>query len=516
MKEFWYSWIAAVAAVFMISPAAAQSGQIGSYQSILSKAGYSSQQSHQDTTPNIPAPGLPSAPALPSQGSGHVPHPPAAGSHNSNHTSNNHSMSTSPMGSGTHGHATQGVPFPAVQGNCATGVPSGAAIGGIGAPMNGMSSVVANGCASNGQVVVGGGPAVSGYIDGGAGCNDAVYAPGGSFGNASGGFGRGLFSGGGNTNTVVGLFGLFFDRDYEDDRPLSSNAAGQYLFSTDADNEMIGGYGVDIGRRNCNGRGIGFRYWGLDSNSSTSILSPAPLTTNVGGFMGVDLAGYNLEEIFNYGEFHTIDRETEIHNIELNLLQNGGTYTTRGGRAGNFELFGGFRWFEFDERFRYSSVRSFAGGVPAGVPDEVYLDLDTSNTLLGVQVGGRTEVCLTQRLRFAGGTRLGLFNNRITARQNSRILGGALATIAATGDIYDFESQKDDVAFIGELDAGLIYQLNNKARLNIGYRAMSVAGVALAVDQFPYDFSNVAEINRIKSNGQLLLHGGYAGLEWCY
>lgn len=469
MKRFWYAWTAAALSVAMISPTVAQDGgEIGSYQSILSRAGF-------QQAPNYIAPG---------EHPGITPpqHPTAPAQH----------RITPPQ--------QAGVPFQ-------QSVPQ--------TPLA-PRTVVQDGFGGTdpGHQPVANGLSEQNYVTGATGCGGDVYSPGACFRGGRHFLSR-LASGGGS-NTVVGVFGLFFDRDYEDDRPLSSSGAGGYLFSTDADNDTIGGVGIDLIRRNCNGRGFGIRYWGLYSNTAQASLSPAPLYTAISGLSDLTLAGYNVAQIYNYGRIHTVTRESEIQNLEVSVFRNGGAFTTCRGRSANVEFFGGFRWFEFDEDFRYTTCRDYSGGVPAGVPDEVYFNLETSNTLLGAQVGGRSEVCLTNRLRFAGSTRVGLFNNHIQSDQNIREFGGPFAVVNATSGDYNYSNEKNDVAFIGEFDVALIYQFSQKTRFNIGYRALGVSGVALAADQIPYNFNNVAEITRIKSNGELILHGGYAGLEFCF
>ena len=63
---------------------------------------------------------------------------------------------------------------------------------------------------------------------------------------------------------------------------------------------------------------------------------------------------------------------------------------------------------------------------------------------------------------------------------------------------------------------GLIYLLTNSCRATIGYRLIGVTGVALVPDQIPVNFTDVNQIERINSNGSLLLHGFYGGLNFCF
>ena len=116
----------------------------------------------------------------------------------------------------------------------------------------------------------------------------------------------------------------------------------------------------------------------------------------------------------------------------------------------------------------------------------------------------------------SAGSKGGVYNNRINARQTIIDDAGAYAQVgsgAYAGSNYDFQDQKDDLAFLGELDLGLIFQHSQRTRVKFGYRIVGVAGVALADGQIPYDFTDGDEILRAHSDGSLILSGGYAGIE---
>lgn len=326
----------------------------------------------------------------------------------------------------------------------------------------------------------------------------------------------GKFFCGGDANWVVGVNALIFARDYEDDKGLSYNSTpGQYLFSTDADFQTFAGLETVISRRNCSGSGWEARYWGLYPNSTSTMIDNMPGTA-LTGLQNLDFAPAmaNVLQVYDAADRHRITRDNTINSLELNLLRNGGSFTGFRCRNAYYELLGGFRWFQFDENFTYSAINSAAPW-----PSQLDYGINVRNSLLGFQLGGRTEWCLTDKLRLATGLRAGVFNNRIS--HNSRIADqvGNEATIMSgpfAGAMYDFESTKNDIAFLGELDTGLIYQISCRTRLNFGYRVFGVNGLALAPNQFPYNFTDANDIQRIDSNGGLLLHGAYAGAQFCF
>lgn len=386
---------------------------------------------------------------------------------------------------------------------------SGVAMGG-GYVDSGYGGMMDGGC---------GGNVYSGVVDSGIGYAEPAYsAPVFS----SGGYtGAQLFSGGGrarSANWVVGVFAMSFARDYEDGVFLSQNPAGDQLFTTDADEGDFGGYGVNLTRRQCNGRGLELRYWAFNTSATAqldgaNVYSVMP-TLN---YLEHGPSARDVLAIYDTTEFHTITRETDINNFEVNLLNNGGFYQTRRGRSAAFELVGGIRWFQFDERLAYTTVGDTAA-FPLATESFTYQS-QVNNDLVGFQLGARNELCLTNRLRGFFGVTAGIFNNHIQTQQNFFDANGVGATLTdgpSTGREYDYSDEKNDVAILGELDMGVTYQLSQRARARFGYRTFGVAGVALAADQIPVDFRRTDRVQRANSNGSLLLHGGYAGMEFCF
>ena len=317
-----------------------------------------------------------------------------------------------------------------------------------------------------------------------------------------------------NTNWFVGLRGLIFTREYEDDLGLSyiGTRGG---FSTDADLNNFGGFEAFVGGRHCSGWGWQLGYWGLYPERADTTFGPTPLTA-LGGLSALDfpLTGQDVQAIYNSADNHRYYRTNEFHNFEANFLRNAGCINGLCCNAINLELLAGFRYFRFREDFRYGTFTT-----NPLYPAQLFYDLETENDLIGFQLGCRSEYCLTKRFRFSLGTKLGIYDNQIYSRQSIHDDSGNFAQITGgpyAGTTYAFASRKHDVAFLGEFDLGLIYQISCCWRLAVGYRAVVASGVALAPDQVPFNFTDPREINRINSNGCLVLHGAYAGLEFCF
>ena len=482
MKRFWSSWLAVVASTAMISSATAQndwnqSNDIGSYQSILSRAGYQNGEA-------------------PAQVNGVVPG--QMGTPSGEHIFNGQPRSGQAM-NGPNMNAQPAMGQPMHVGGCA---------GDCGGGVNGCTGGVGYAGQQNYGGQIGNGGYTDGYPDG---CNDGdVYGRTSGLASRLGGLGSRAGSG---SNYVFGAQALFFRRDHEDDVPLTRNGAGQVLRSTSARMGTMGGVSFGLTKRNCNGNGIQFGYWGLyPGQQNSQILGPG-LSSYLTGFNSLAVApgAQNLLNYYNNSDSNRIYRDNEIHSAEGNLLRNGGNYTTRGGRAGNFEMLGGMRWFQFNEDFRYSAFYAAAN------PSQVDYTINNTNTLLGFQIGGRNQLCLSDRLTLITATKLGAFNNRINSDQSITDSNGNFAYRTALGvDDYNYSSTKNDLALLGELDMGMAYRFSQNARATFGYRVLGINGLALAPSQIPRNFDNGAEISSINSNNSLILGGGYAGLEFCY
>ena len=390
----------------------------------------------------------------------------------------------------------------------------------MGAPVynNTMPMYSSGGCNSG---MVGGAPAGGVYGATGGGCasvynhgqvmgSNAVYgAPvygGATYGDSCGATYSGpAIAPARNSNWIFGVYGIGFLRDYEDDIILSYNPVGDVLATTNADNGLMGGVETLIGRRGCSGTGWEARYWGLyPGESSASILNATTLLTTT-QYIAHPASGFDVYNIYNTSNDHRIFRNNQFHNVELNLLSNAGCNGRR-----SYEWIAGFRWFEFDEYFRYTAINTGGGGYPTRFDYTV----DVSNTLLGFQMGGRKEICLGSKARIHLGGRGGIFNNHMRSRQ--LFVDDANGYGQLAGNNYDYTSTKNDVAVLGELDLGMSYQFSSCARIRGGYRVIGVSGVALAPNQIPRDFRDALDIQRIKSNGGLILHGFYVGGEFCF
>ncbi|MBC8357224.1 MAG: BBP7 family outer membrane beta-barrel protein [Planctomycetes bacterium] len=327
-----------------------------------------------------------------------------------------------------------------------------------------------------------------------------------------------------------GVGGVIMNRDRENNLWLSvdqTDIRDRTLNSNDADFSYAGGAAATIGHYfNCGRNSAEFVYWGIYPNTGEANSFGADTAVGIDTILHFDGLQYDaglgggaqdLSGTFFFdAERHRVQRDYNVYNIELNLL---GHDFASGCGALQLGWTAGVRYLRFDDDFLYSSDgidTTFTGDAR-----EVHYDIDVENNLIGFQVGGRADYCVGSRLSLFANTKVGIYGNHIGHR--SRIYGAngqAFVGDAASpyfGQDVDITSDKDDFAMIGDLSIGANWCINSCWTINAGYRAVGVSGVALSTNQVPVDFIGALDsIRTVDANGSLILHGAFAGINYCY
>lgn len=365
------------------------------------------------------------------------------------------------------------------------------------------------------------------YADGGyygpGDCGDGSCGTGydgDGYYDESGRNGRGLGSGGSRISqlfdkcgrdvyTVVGARWLYMRRDGSDFRELSyeNPMPTDRLLISDADLGHQHGVEAFFVRQDDCGKGWEGRYWGLGSQTNVVTLGNMPIT---------QLTGLNLVNIgpwgtagglFNTADYHRIQRSSEFHNFEWNLINHASVCSNN-----NWLYRGifGLRVMRFRDALQYSAHS--ASGFGALGFTSVNYNILTRNTFVGAQAGGSGEYCVTDKLRLGVGANAGIGSNFIEADQTIANSNGVVGVVPGFGN-YSIMNDDNDLAAFGEFDARMYYHVSCNWRLSLGYRVLGLAGVALAQDQIP---NTVSDLSYVKRDGGLLLHGLTMGAEFSY
>ncbi len=311
--------------------------------------------------------------------------------------------------------------------------------------------------------------------------------------------------------TVVGTRWLYLRRDGADYKSLSYEAGmpSDRLLVEDANIGHQNGIEVFFVRQDQNGRGWESRYWGLAAGHASSTLGNMPVT-QLNGLASIDIGPWgDVADLYNMADFHSVNRVSELHSFEWNLVNHASTCG-----SGNWLYRGilGTRVIRFRDRLDYSANSATNFGFDF---DQVNYSLLTRNTFVGAQAGGSGEYCLTDKFRLGLGATAGVGQVFMDADQTISTSTGVLANHPGGGN-FSYMNTANDLSMFGELDARVYYHLNSNMRLSAGYRFLGISGLALAQNQIPYAFTDVAELNSIKRDSGLILHGLSFGAEFSY
>jgi len=173
----------------------------------------------------------------------------------------------------------------------------------------------------------------------------------------------------------------------------------------------------------------------------------------------------------------------------------------------------GVRYFRFEESFLFGSRNGATWG-EAGGTNEAYLDDKCRNDLVGFQFGADFSYNMFGNWRLFAAPKLGIYNNHVQHYFNLRRGDGVIASAAPAGvtETYPVSSTEDALAFLSEIDLGMDWQVAHNWSVFLGYRVIFATGIALADNQIPTYVVDIPEIADIDTNGDLVLHGAFAGV----
>jgi hypothetical protein len=285
--------------------------------------------------------------------------------------------------------------------------------------------------------------------------------------------------------------------------------ADQVLNTANASAHWDGGGEFTIGRCfGCDNK-VDLTYWGIwQLKGAASVTDPnnnlgTPLDTTNGG---LTLNGQTADSFYASSHETLIQRNDQVNNVELNWSYNP-TGADRSCGVSSTWL-AGLRYFRFDEDLLWTSVAGgFTYGEDGGA-DQADLQFRCKNDLLGFQVGNRLDWKFCDRCGIFLCAKGGIYGNNAST-EATWSTGSGVSGFAYSG-------HRDDVAFIGQADLGLNYDINCRWSATIGYRVVVATGIALADNQIPAFLAAQSDMQDVKTNGDLVLNGGFAGVSFCW
>lgn len=298
----------------------------------------------------------------------------------------------------------------------------------------------------------------------------------------------------------------------------SGNNPNQLMKTCDTNLAQGHGGEIRLGQRfSCNTWALEAAYWGLSPMSGSSSMThpngvSTPLDFTDVAYANAAIPGLPVD-LFDGAAEHRIDRACEVHNIEVNLVRLGAHFDCS--ERCNLDLLLGVRFFRFRDHLRFSSLD--AGGAWSTPTDVGILDDQTINSLLGLQIGGDLNYLLCRNLSLSLVPKFGIYGNHMENRfQAFRGDGEAFAPDPGSGvpGSYPVNTNQNVVAFLTEVDLSVDWQMTPCWSAFIGYRLVVAADIALADRQIPPYVVDIPEIEAIDFDGELVLHGAFAGLRY--
>ena len=268
-------------------------------------------------------------------------------------------------------------------------------------------------------------------------------------------------------------------------------------------------------------------YWQVFPDDVTGQLFTATTPGNVNSalaFTGLDYdngdggGAQPVDNFFTAAQLLEARRTYDYRNVELNFLRMPYVYGGPNSMS-RLALLAGARYFRGAESFTFAAdlLDANFGNDPA---NELLYDIQVENHLVGFQLGALLDVNVTQRITGQINSKFGIYNNHMNIDQ-AVFAGNGGATINDPGGPFDGQpfavvSEKDDVAFLAELDAGLAYTYGCNWRFTGGYRVLAVSGYADAISQISRDFTDLSSAAFIQDHDSLVLHGAYGGIEYTW
>jgi hypothetical protein len=293
------------------------------------------------------------------------------------------------------------------------------------------------------------------------------------------------------------------------------NEANQLYNTQDVDLRFHNGVEVHVGRRFCCDQwALEGVYWFLDRQTREATFG-GPLSTplTVGH---VEFNGVGANAWFDNAAAHRLRRTNDFQNVEINLIRNRlyGQWDSPWG----VDWLVGVRYFRFEERLIFGALQNNSVWGEDGGAVEAYFDDKVVNHLVGFQFGFNADWRVVDGVRLFVTPKLGIYNNHIHQDFQAYLGDGTIATTGSSGvaGTYPVVSSTNHFSFLGQIDVGVDWRFLPRWSLQGGYRLIAVTGVGLADNQFPPYLVDIPEIAAIDTNGDLILHGAFAGLTFNY
>jgi hypothetical protein len=255
-------------------------------------------------------------------------------------------------------------------------------------------------------------------------------------------------------------------------------------------------------------------FWGLGEFEGADSASIAAGVSTPLAVDGIEFGGVNGQYYFDEALQHRLTRQSETYNAEVNFLRS--VIAPCCETPFQLNCLAGFRYFRLTDAITFGSRKGPDWGYSGGT-EEAYLADRATNDLYGVQVGLDGSYALAPQWRLFCNAKFGIFDNHMQNTFSAYRGDGTAANPTAASEMtgtYPVHGSADAVSFMTELKMGLNWNFCRNVGAQIGYRVVTVSDVAFSDAQIPFYAVDIPELMCVKHNGDLILHGAFAGVTW--
>jgi hypothetical protein len=251
------------------------------------------------------------------------------------------------------------------------------------------------------------------------------------------------------------------------------------------------------------GSNIELLYFGLDDWDQTASVSrpQADLFSFVSNFGLVPPGGFDDSD---RSRLHSLNYNSELHNGELSFRRRWAE--PYGFFQGSFLT--GIRYVDLDEYSLFSARGLNNNGASNNGARFFDYTVNTSNSLVGWQVGGDLWYNLIPGVKVGCELKTGVYNNRSRQRTN----------ITANSIVINESVLANTAAYVTQLSPQLVYRISHSVALRGSYEVIWIDNVALAVNNFnstpPSLFlPGSGRVATINNKSDIVYNGFTAGVE---
>jgi len=304
-----------------------------------------------------------------------------------------------------------------------------------------------------------------------------------------------LFGCGGHETWARAELLLWFVQDRETPPLVTTAPTGNFpnlpgasiAFGGDIQSDLSAGFRGDYGIYLSDNFGVGARFWIISESSDDYTRQSDGSDLSIGRpFFNTDLGINDALIVALNGAF-----AGDIHAESSLDMLGAEAYARLGFISGNqfrSELIGGYSYFQIDDTLR---VNSTSVNIPSGQIRTFSDRFETENRFHGGQIGLETTVARGRwSARSLTKVHLGNMNQTVTlAGSRTDTLSGPAAAGMLVGLGESGTVERDEFAFVPEMNLKLGYRFRNHVEFSVGYTFMYFDNVALAGD---YVDTNIA------------------------